>query len=151
MIKQSKGITLIALIITIIILIILAGISISSLIGENGIITSSRRAKQETMLASIKEGLKLYYLEQEVNGTNEDPVTNKIPQDELTDEATKLKVVEYQNGVDFISDIKYDNLYYLDFNKINVSDVDEEQKYFMDIETNTVFINEGLKIIGTDT
>ena len=102
------------------------------------------------MLASIKEGLKLYYLEQEVNGTNEDPVTNKIPQDELTDEPTISKVVAYQNGVDFISDIKYDNLYYLDFNKINVSDVDEEQKYFMDIETNTVFINEGLKIIGTD-
>ena len=42
--KNAKGITLIALVITIIILLILAGISIAFLNGENGIITKSKLA-----------------------------------------------------------------------------------------------------------
>ena len=48
MIKQSKGITLVALIITIIILIILAGITISSLTGENGILEKIKLTKEKT-------------------------------------------------------------------------------------------------------
>ena len=39
--KNNKGITLIALVITIIVLLILAGISIAMLTGENGILTNS--------------------------------------------------------------------------------------------------------------
>ena len=38
-IKTNEGITLIALVITIVVLLILAGVTISTLIGENGIIT----------------------------------------------------------------------------------------------------------------
>ena len=45
---EEKGITLIALIVTIIVLIILAGISISILTGENGIITRVQNAKNTT-------------------------------------------------------------------------------------------------------
>ena len=54
-IKTDKGITLIALVITIIILILLAGVSINMLIGENGIITQAQKAKENTELAQIKE------------------------------------------------------------------------------------------------
>ena len=39
--KNSKGITLVALVVTIIVLIILAGISINLVLGENGIITKA--------------------------------------------------------------------------------------------------------------
>ena len=46
--KTSKGITLIALIVTIIVLLILAGVSIAMLTGENGILTQARKAKNET-------------------------------------------------------------------------------------------------------
>ncbi len=42
MIKERKGITLIALVITIIVLLILAGVSISMLIGDNGILTRGK-------------------------------------------------------------------------------------------------------------
>ena len=45
---NAKGITLIALVVTIIVLIILAGVSIAMLVGDNGIITQARRAKRET-------------------------------------------------------------------------------------------------------
>ena len=44
--KNEKGITLIALVITIIVLIVLAGIAISMTIGENGIFTKAREAKR---------------------------------------------------------------------------------------------------------
>ena len=48
---QEKAITLIVLVITIIILLILAGITISSLTGENGIISKSLTAKDETKIS----------------------------------------------------------------------------------------------------
>ena len=62
--KKQKGISLLSLIITIIILIILAGIGISSLTGENGIIKNSQNAKLQTEIAAGKEKLQLIYTEQ---------------------------------------------------------------------------------------
>ena len=55
--KGEKGITLIALVITIIVLLILAGITISALSGDNGILTNASRAKYATELAQYKEEL----------------------------------------------------------------------------------------------
>ena len=46
--QKTKGITLIALVITIIVLLILAGVSISMLTGDNGILTQAEKAKEET-------------------------------------------------------------------------------------------------------
>ena len=46
--KQQKGITLIALVVTIIILIILAGVSIAMLTGNNGVLTQAKSAKEKT-------------------------------------------------------------------------------------------------------
>lgn len=46
--KNNKGITLIALVITIIVLLILAGVSISTLIGNNGILTQAQNSKKTT-------------------------------------------------------------------------------------------------------
>ena len=48
MIKNQKGITLIALVITIIVLLILAGVSIAMLTGDNGILTNASKAQIET-------------------------------------------------------------------------------------------------------
>ena len=55
----SKGITLIALVITIIVLLILAGISIAMLTGENGILTKAANAERETEIVEAKEQAKL--------------------------------------------------------------------------------------------
>ena len=53
--KNMKGITLIALVITIIVLLILAGVSIAMLTGQNGILTQAQNSKQATKKAEVKE------------------------------------------------------------------------------------------------
>ena len=58
--KKTKetGITLMVLVITIVVLIILAGISIATLTGDNGILLQTNKAKEETEIASEKEVIK---------------------------------------------------------------------------------------------
>ncbi len=53
--KSKKGITLIALVVTIIVLIILAGVSINLVLGDKGIITIAKRAKENIELTQIEE------------------------------------------------------------------------------------------------
>lgn len=60
MMNKNKGITLIALVITIIVLLILAGVSIAMLTGESGVITQAQKAKISTELSGYKEELELY-------------------------------------------------------------------------------------------
>ena len=57
--KSNKAITLIALVITIIVLLILAAVSIATLTGENGILTKSQIAKTRTEYTSAKEIIRL--------------------------------------------------------------------------------------------
>lgn len=57
--KNQKGITLIALVITIIVLLILAGISIAMLTGENGIITKATESTTNTKIGEAKEAVRL--------------------------------------------------------------------------------------------
>ena len=54
-VTKKEGITLIALVITIIILLILAGITITAITGENGLLSSSLKAKKETEIENEKE------------------------------------------------------------------------------------------------
>ena len=61
--EKNKGITLIALIVTIIVLIILAGVSISMLTGENGILSKASSAKKKTQVANEKEAVSMAALE----------------------------------------------------------------------------------------
>ena len=56
---ENKGITLIALVVTIIVLLILAGISIQMLVGEGGILTNAKDASRETNKATAKENIDL--------------------------------------------------------------------------------------------
>lgn len=53
--NNEKGITLLALIVTIIVLLILSGISIAMLVGENGIYNNAVKAKRLTDAASTVE------------------------------------------------------------------------------------------------
>lgn len=57
--KNSKGITLIALVVTIIVLLILAGITIAMLKGDNGIITRTNTSKISQIEGQVKEEIKL--------------------------------------------------------------------------------------------
>ena len=57
--KEAKGITLIALVITIIVLLILAGVTIATLTGDNGILKKAGDAKTQTEQAKADENLKI--------------------------------------------------------------------------------------------
>ena len=58
--KRNKGITLIALAITIIVMLILAGVTIATLTGENGIITQAKQATITKELSEYKEQIELF-------------------------------------------------------------------------------------------
>ena len=64
--KETKGITLIALIVTIIILLILAGVTISALMGENGTLNQAVDAKFKNTLATIEEQINIYKYQKNV-------------------------------------------------------------------------------------
>ncbi len=57
--KEKKGITLIALVVTIIVLLILAGVSITMLTGQNGILNRAKEAKENTEVAQAEEDEKM--------------------------------------------------------------------------------------------
>ena len=57
--KKQNGITIISLVVTIIVLIILAGVSINLILGENGIITKAKEAKIKTEQATLNEEIAL--------------------------------------------------------------------------------------------
>ena len=63
--KKANGITLIALVITIIVLIILAGVSINLVLGENGIIAKAKEAKEKSEQAKLNEDVSLNELVEE--------------------------------------------------------------------------------------
>ena len=80
---KEKGITLIALIVTIIVLLILAGTVISMLSGDNGLLKQAARAKTETEQKSIEEQIKLAVIAAKTN-TN-----SMLKSDDLEKELTK--------------------------------------------------------------
>ena len=59
MLKNNKGITLIALVITIIVLLILAGVSIAMLTGQNGILNQATNAKEDTKAAEVADKINM--------------------------------------------------------------------------------------------
>lgn len=93
--KSRKGITLIALVITIIVLLILAGISISMLSGDNGILQRATHSKEKTIIASEIEQIQLEVLgSYETNGALligrvNDNIKNHIS-GVITDDATQF-------------------------------------------------------------
>ncbi len=74
--EKNRGITLIALVITIIVLLILAGVSIAMLTGENGILTQAQRAKKETEQSKEDELRRLTALEAATNLENTTYIDN---------------------------------------------------------------------------
>ena len=61
--KKQNGVTLIALVITIIVLLILAGVSIAMLTGENGILNQATKSVDQTLVSEAKEDASLQYNE----------------------------------------------------------------------------------------
>ncbi len=81
--KNNNGITLIALVITIIVLLILAGVTIATLTGENGILTRASQASEQTEIAEEKEQLSLAYTGVLADKNGQGDVTAEELQNEL--------------------------------------------------------------------
>jgi len=90
--KNNHGITLIALVVTIIVLLILAGISISMLTGQNGILKRVAQAKEEDIIAKEQEYIKMAYMSAMTKNL-ENKVTDKQLQQELDELISEQTVV----------------------------------------------------------
>ena len=89
--KNKKGITLVSLVVTIIVLIILAGVSINLTLGENGIITMAKRARENMELAKIDE-------ERQLNELYEQIVTEGGSSGNVSDDAI-IKLAQFKREI----------------------------------------------------
>ena len=111
MIKKEKGITLIALVITIIILLILAGITIATITSDNGIIKNANEAKEQTEIAEEKEIVDMASLQAMGNNKRGNLVKEELQEqlDKITDNG-KTEVSD--NGEEFEIVFVDSNRYY---------------------------------------
>lgn len=96
--KANKGITLIALVITIIVLLILAAISIATLTGENGLLTKASTAKEKATKSEETEIIKIAYTDiLTENITEEKEIASNILKEKINQ--TKTAEVEEVNEI----------------------------------------------------
>ena len=74
--RNQKGVTLIALVITIIVLLILAGVSIAMLTGDNGILTQAKSAKISQIEGQVREEVNLAVQAAKMDAENKAVTTN---------------------------------------------------------------------------
>ena len=133
-IRKEQGITLLALVITIIILLILAGITIRAITGDNGIIRNAGQAKEETEIANEKEIIEKATVQ--VMGNNKyGNIEESELQEQLDKETDAGKTEASDVGDEFEVVFKDSNRYYIVDKDGNVEGAFEiiEDKYPGDI------------------
>jgi type II secretory pathway pseudopilin PulG len=96
--KVDKGITLVALVITIIVLLILAGVTIATLTGNNGILTRAKEAKIVTEQANLKEELTIAMANYEIaKSKNEELTLADFLQNTEQSGLTNINIIEQTN------------------------------------------------------
>ena len=166
--RFTKGITLIALVITIIVLLILAGVSISMLTGEKGILNQAQNAKNKTEEAERNEKLDLLKQEdlinETLNGVEVDEVKDGNPGELEKEDENTFVINSIEDLVFFAYDVTNGNNYSgktvklgisLDFNSTK-SYIDplrtDYGKYGYNGELKTLLTTgEGFKTIGITT
>ena len=117
---QKNGITLIALVITIIVLLILAGVSISLLSGDNGVLKRAGEAKEKSNEADVEENLKIalmgLYTEYYTTDSNSGSFRDYIFSSETGKGQEQLKAELGENQMDFgLMILKYQLILYKKF------------------------------------
>ena len=98
-IRKTIGITLIALVVTIIVLLILAGITISLVFGPNGVVKKAQEAANKTNEAIINEQAQMNGLTSTIeNMLNGIGGGSTIPDEPLPEGAVQFSPVEWANG-----------------------------------------------------
>ena len=151
---KEEGITLIALVITIVVLLILAGISIAMVTGENGILTQTQNAKKETKEAEDIEKIKLAVSEAQIGENGYQKLGKENLQEAIENQFKEINSEVTQN-VDGTYIVSLDNeLYEIKDNEVNKIQVDlyinnaEDLKKFRD-EVNKGNTYEGKYIVLT--
>ena len=109
MLKNKKGITLIALVVTIVVLLILAGVTISLLLDENGIIAKSKDARTETRVSQIEDEVGMWkqhnFINKESNQAQENAdtmlanlISRKLLTEEEIDRDQELITIKKKDG-----------------------------------------------------
>ena len=118
----NKGITLIALVITVIVLLILAGVTISALSGDNGILQNAGRAKEETEIGNEKDQIGIA-----VAGTVADNEGG-----DLTEDKFRTNLVDRQGNDATVTD---------EGENLRVKFNDTEREYLVNKETGKIVEN----------
>ena len=120
MLKNKKGITLIALVVTIVVLLILAGVTISLLLDENGIIAKSKDARIGTRASQVEDEVGMWkqhnFINKESNQAQENAdtmlanlISRKLLTEDEIDRNQELITIKKKDGT-VIKEISYDNV-----------------------------------------
>ena len=99
--KNNKGITLLALIITIIVLVILAGIALNTLFGNNGILNNSKYATEQYTKSVEKEAIGMAFADLKMKLYTDDSITEitaELLQQRLSEAGYNVEVEDGENG-----------------------------------------------------
>ena len=120
MLKNKKGITLIALVVTIVVLLILAGVTISLLLDENGIIVKSKDARIETRASQVEDEVGMWkqhnFINKESNQAQESAdtmleslISRKLLTEDEIDRDQELITIKKKDGT-IIKEISYSSV-----------------------------------------
>ena len=123
-IEQNRGITLVALVITIVILIILATVTISTVFGENGLIEYAKEARDKSANSTVAESEDMNRLLAEYANVMAEDEEIQLPDiyvDSVLPSAPKLSEgmtpVKYEEGTGWVKTNEYDSSWYNYANK----------------------------------
>lgn len=132
--KEYKGITLIALVVTIVVLIILAGISIGLLTGKNGMITKAQQSKEDSIIADEKEIIEIAYVRCEGENNTGTNVTDVQMEQELTRNGKDVEVITEEGDLEItFNDTKHTYIIDEEGNIEKVKDFSGETEKIVDI------------------
>ena len=148
--QRKSGITLISLVVTIIVLLILAGISISMLTGQNGILNRAQEAKEKTEAAVLEEKIKLAVAEAQMSNNGYEELSTENLNYELIKDGTKAIVSDNADGTKHVLFLDEKKEYKLD-NNGNIEDlnIDFDTKYVAPSSQDETR-NDGVIGIGTN-
>ena len=160
-VKGKNGITLIALVITVVVMLILAGVVVSSVINGGGLFDTTKYAVELQKFSQMQEAIDIYYLTV-TDGTL--PVVRNVSIEELeANQNLKTEVGYYRVFMmtgerpilpqDFSGDFMETpsgvaDLYYLDNEKLNVN---MNTQYIYDTVTGELYLIDGIKVKGKMT
>ena len=146
--NKETGITLIALVVTIIVLIILAGVSIAMIVGENGIITQAQREAQETELKGDEEKIRLAMSAAQIENNGNSNIEKDDLEIALLENGTKSIVVDNEDGTRNIIFLDSKKIYKLN-NDGTIEDTNSDfDSIYVAPDSQDEARNEG--VIGTD-